>query len=172
MVRQMKFRFLWTSCERWQQLLYRCFKTLIFCLQRYNSSGTSNFVFILFQILCLQIGGAAYLWMRLIHRHLQYSKLIYTVCYHININSAFQLQDIATYLQVPLLEILKFPYFLHHEQLADLFTQGLIALNVCGCPLKLEELEEKLPGTYLLLVHHDPEVQVSVYVQHKMYASL
>ena len=71
------------------------------------------------------------------------------------------LKDIATHLQVPLLEILKFPHLLHHKRLADLFKRGLIALNVCGCPLKLEELEEKLPGTYLLLVHHDPEVQDS-----------
>jgi len=71
------------------------------------------------------------------------------------------LKDVATHLQVPLLEILKFPHLLHHKQLADLLTGGLIALNKRGCPLKLEDLEEKLPGTYLLLVHHDPEVQGS-----------
>lgn len=58
-------------------------------------------------------------------------------------------------LQVPLLEMLRFPYFLHNETLALWFKRGLIVLNVCGCPLKLEE---KLPGAYLLLVHPDPEV--------------
>lgn len=58
-------------------------------------------------------------------------------------------------LQVPLMEILHYPYFLHHEQLAALFVQGLIGANKCGHPLKLEE---KVPGAYLLLVHPDAEV--------------
>ncbi|XP_022786146.1 probable helicase senataxin [Stylophora pistillata] len=66
------------------------------------------------------------------------------------------MQDVPLKLQVPLLEMLRFPYFLHNEMLALLFKRGLIALNVWGCPLKLEE---KLPGAYLLLVHPDPEVR-------------
>ena len=42
------------------------------CLEQYNLNETSNcVVFIFFQILHFEIGGAAYLWMRLIHRCLQ-----------------------------------------------------------------------------------------------------
>ena len=44
------------------------------CLWQYNSTETSNcIVFIFFQILPFQIGGAAYLPMRLIHGRLRYS---------------------------------------------------------------------------------------------------
>ena len=42
------------------------------CLEQYNLNETSNcVVFIFFQILHFESGGAAYLWMRLIHRCLQ-----------------------------------------------------------------------------------------------------
>ena len=64
--------------------------------------------------------------------------------------------EIVTKLHVPLLEILRFPYLLHHEKLSLQFVQGLITLLCCGCPLMLEE---KHSGVYLLLVHPDPEVQ-------------
>jgi len=42
------------------------------CLEQYNLHDTSNcVVFIFFQILRFEIGGAAYVWMRLIHRRLR-----------------------------------------------------------------------------------------------------
>ena len=42
------------------------------CLEQYNLNETSNcVVFIFFQILRYEIGGAAYLWMRLIHGRLR-----------------------------------------------------------------------------------------------------
>ena len=42
------------------------------CLEQYNLNETSNcVVFIFFQILHFEIGGAAYLWMGLIHGHLR-----------------------------------------------------------------------------------------------------
>ena len=48
------------------------------CLEQYNLNETSNcVVFIVFQILCFEIGGAAYLWMRLIHRRLRYINVRY-----------------------------------------------------------------------------------------------
>ena len=78
----------------------------------------------------------------------------------INIVSVL-LKDAASKLQVPLMEMLRYPYFLHHEQLAALFKMAMITLNQCGSPLKLEE---KLPGAYLLLVHPDPEVWQSSHV--------
>ena len=37
------------------------------CLEQYNLNETSNCVFFSPQILCFEIGGAAYPWMRLIH---------------------------------------------------------------------------------------------------------
>ena len=43
------------------------------CLEQYNLNETSNYVvFIFFRILRFEIGGAAYLWMRLIHGRLRY----------------------------------------------------------------------------------------------------
>ena len=43
------------------------------CLEQYNLNETLNcVVFIFFQILRFEIGGAAYLWMRLIHGRLRY----------------------------------------------------------------------------------------------------
>ena len=65
--------------------------------------------------------------------------------------------------------MLRFPYFLHDYKLALLFKRGLIALNVFACPLKLEE---KLPGTYLLLVHPDPEVLYGKYFSQTKSSSL
>ncbi|XP_078359214.1 uncharacterized protein LOC144643749 isoform X2 [Oculina patagonica] len=65
-------------------------------------------------------------------------------------------KDVATNLQVPLLEILRFPYLLHDKRLADMFKRGLIAFNQSDCLLTVEE---KLPGTYLLLVHPNKEVR-------------
>ena len=42
------------------------------CLKQYNSTETSDYiVFIFFQILCLQMGGAAYLRMQLIDGRLR-----------------------------------------------------------------------------------------------------
>ena len=41
------------------------------CLEQYNLRYTSNCVFIFFQILRFEIGGAAYVWMRLIHGRLR-----------------------------------------------------------------------------------------------------
>ena len=42
------------------------------CLEQYNLNETSNcVVFIFFQILRFELGGAAYLWMRLIHGRLR-----------------------------------------------------------------------------------------------------
>ena len=47
------------------------------CLEQYNLNETSNcVVFIFFQILRFEIGGAAYLWMRLIHGRLRYCFLL------------------------------------------------------------------------------------------------
>ena len=60
------------------------------------------------------------------------------------------------------MEMLRYPYFLHHKELATLFVEGLITLNKCECPLKLEE---KLPGTYLLLVYPDAEVYVHIIIK-------
>lgn len=60
------------------------------------------------------------------------------------------------------MEMLRYPYFLHHKELATLFVEGLITLNKCESPLKLEE---KLPGTYLLLVHPDAEVYSYVHIK-------
>ena len=48
--------------------------SLVVCSNTYFTE-TSNCVFISFQILHFQIGGAAYLWMRLIHGRLRYYKL-------------------------------------------------------------------------------------------------
>ena len=43
------------------------------CLEQCNLNETSNcIVVIFFQILCFEIGCAAYLWMRLIHGRLRY----------------------------------------------------------------------------------------------------
>ena len=53
------------------------------------------------------------------------------------------------------MELLRYPYLLHLACLADLFIKGIIALNQCGSPLRLEG---KLPGAYLLLVHPDIKV--------------
>lgn len=60
------------------------------------------------------------------------------------------------------MEMLRYPYFLHHKELATLFVEGLITLNKCESPLKLEE---KLPGTYLLLVHPDAEVYSCAHIK-------
>ena len=47
--------------------------SVLACLEQYNLKETSNcVVFIFFQILHFEIGGAAYLWMRLIHGRLRY----------------------------------------------------------------------------------------------------
>ena len=57
-------------------LLCRCFETLIVCPWLFvaiHFTETSDcVVFIFFQILHFKIGGAAYLWMRLIHGRLRY----------------------------------------------------------------------------------------------------
>lgn len=64
-------------------------------------------------------------------------------------------KDAVKRLQVHLMELLRYPYLLHLTCLADLFIKGIITLNKCGSPLRLEE---KLPGAYLLLVHPDIKV--------------
>lgn len=64
-------------------------------------------------------------------------------------------KDAVKRLQIHLMELLRYPYLLHRACLADLFIKGIIALNQCGSPLRLEE---KLPGAYLLLVHPDIKV--------------
>ncbi|XP_067038859.1 probable helicase senataxin isoform X2 [Acropora muricata] len=65
-------------------------------------------------------------------------------------------EDVLTKLQVPLMEVLGFPYLLHHKQLADRFVDGIIAVLKFSYPLKLEE---KLPGAYLLLIHPNEKVR-------------
>ena len=56
------------------------------------------------------------------------------------------------------MEVLGFPYLLHHKQLADQFVDGIIAVLKFSYPLKLEE---KLPGAYLLLIHPNEKVHYS-----------
>ena len=76
-------------------------------------------------------------------------------------------KDAVKRLKVHLMELLRYPYLLHLTCLADLFIKGIITLNKCGSPLRLEE---KLPGAYLLLVHPDikvganQEILVSFYI--------
>ena len=64
------------ECERWQQLLRRFFKTLIVCQSLFVKSNTlcwnfKPYCFYFFRNLRFEIGGAAYLRMRLIHGHLR-----------------------------------------------------------------------------------------------------
>lgn len=59
-------------------------------------------------------------------------------------------ENVPIKLEVPLMEILGYPYFLHHKQLAEQFVNGMVAVLKCNYPFKLED---KLPGAYLLLIH-------------------
>ena len=56
-----------------RQLLCQCFKTLIVCSNTTLLKLQTVLFLFFFQILRFQIGGAAYLWMRLIHGGLRYS---------------------------------------------------------------------------------------------------
>ena len=60
-------------------------------------------------------------------------------------------------LSVALPEILKYPYLLLHRRLGVLFVKALLALEKCRRSL---EVEEKLPGVYLLLLHPDQQVSM------------
>ena len=89
----MRFRFLrLNKSERWQQFLHRCFETLLVCpclffaIQLYWNFILYCFYF--FQNLRFQIGGAAYLRMRLIHGRLRYvDKLVDPIS--VNVRSDF-----------------------------------------------------------------------------------
>lgn len=58
---------------------------------------------------------------------------------------------------VAMQEILKYSYLLLYKKLAELFVKALFALETCAyaCPL---DVNEKLPGVYLLLLHPDQQV--------------
>lgn len=62
------------------------------------------------------------------------------------------------------MELLGYPYLLHHKQLADRFVDGIIAVLKFSYPLKLEE---KLPGAYLLLIHPNEKVHYSGHCRSK-----
>ena len=63
--------------------------------------------------------------------------------------------DNEDYLKVPSLEFLRYPYLLFNNELMNLFVECLVLLIDNG---KFHEIDEKLPGVYLLLVN--PRAQV------------
>ena len=67
----------------------------------------------------------------------------------------FEMSNWIHGLHVPLLEVLRYPQMLFCKALAALFVKALITLEFQACSLNVEE---RLAGVYLLLVH--PEMQV------------
>ena len=66
--------------------------------------------------------------------------------------------DMMDYLKVPSLELLRYPYLLFNVDLMNMFVQCLILLTENG---KFHEIDEKLPGVYLLLVNPNSQVCIS-----------
>ena len=64
--------------------------------------------------------------------------------------------DIEEYLQVPLAEVLQYPYLLFNNELAALFTS---CISLLIDQQKIGELEPHHPGIYMLVFH--PSLKVS-----------